>query len=255
MTLIVAFNCVDGAVIAADSMLTVSNGGIATGHHHARKVHILPDNHVFAFAGDQGQADRFRIMAAGGTNHALQVPHPLDYGLLLTENIIKQFRATGIDAVGVDSVIAFPCDGSVSCCAFIGMLQPWLLDQDHFFIALGSGKQMADPFLRFLLDIFSPTQPSVREAVFLATWTLQHTINTNPGGVAGPIRMVILEHSPIGFSARELSADEIGDQQQAIADAEAKLRDWRSVISGTKVIDESQGSAAPAPPPAMPATP
>ena len=123
--------------------------------------------------------------------------------------------------------------------------------QEHYFVALGSGKQMADPFLRFLLDIFSPTQPSVREAIFLATWVLQHTINTNAGGVAGPIRMVVLERTASAFSAREFSPDEIGEQQ-AIADAEAALREWRSVIAGTKSVTEASGAREPEPPPTMP---
>lgn len=253
MTLIVAFSCTDGAVIAADSMLTASNGTLATGHHHGRKVHILPDQHVFAFAGDQGQAERFRVMASMSTARAASGPHALDYGLLLTQNIVAQFQATGIGgAINLNAVLAYPHGNSVSVCAFMGPLQPWLLDRDHYFVALGSGKQMADPFLRFLLDIFSPTQPSVRESVFLAAWTLQHTINTNPGGVAGPIRMVVVEHAAGAFGARELSHDEIGEQQQAITDAEAKLRDWRSVIAGTKSDTEAAGTRAPEMPPAMP---
>jgi hypothetical protein len=152
----------------------------------------------------------------------------------------------------MNAVLAYPHGAVMSVCAFMGPLQPWLLDQYHYFVALGSGKQMADPFLRFLLDIFSPTQPTVREAVFLGTWALQHTINTNPGGVAGPIRMVVVEQVAGAFLARELPPDEIGEQQQAIADAEAKLRDWRSVIAGTKTVTEAAGAKEPEPPPTMP---
>ena len=253
MTLIVAFACTDGAVVAADSMLTANMGALATGHHHGRKVHILPDHHVFAFAGDQGQAERFRVMASANTARAAAGPHALDYGLFLTQNIVAQFNSTGIgNTINMNAVLAYTHGKAMSVCAFMGLLQPWLLDQYHYFVALGSGKQMADPFLRFLLDIFSPTQPSVREAVFLATWTLQHTINTNPGGVAGPIRIVVVEQAAGAFSARELSPDEIGEQQQAITDAEAKLRDWRSVIAGTKSVTEAAGTQEPAPPPTMP---
>jgi 20S proteasome alpha/beta subunit len=252
MTLIVAFACKDGAVIAADSMLTVGMAGVATCHHHGRKVHILPDHHVFAFAGDQGQADRFRAMASRNTSNANAGSHALEYALSLTEDIVAQFNTTGIaNHIDVEVVIAYPYGHAMSVCAFTGALQPRLLDQDHFFIALGSGKQMADPFLRFLLDIFSPKQPNVREGVFLATWTLQHTIDTNPGGIAGPIRIVVVEQAANAFSARELSTDEIGEQQQAIADAEGALRDWRSVIAGTKCLTEGAGARGSVPPPTM----
>jgi len=72
----------------------------------------------------------------------------------------------------------------------------------------------------------------VREAVFLSTWTIDHVIRTNPGGVAGPIRMALLEVKNGIASARELSATEIGEQEQAIASAAKVLRDWRDLISG-----------------------
>ena len=252
MTLVVAFACTDGAVIAADSMLTPGMGGLATGHHHARKVRILADHHVFAFAGDIGRAERFRILADGRTAEAATCAHALDHGLLLTKKIMEQFNDTGIEsAIDLDAVLAFPHGTGISVCAFMGLLQPWLLDPDHHFVALGSGKQMADPFLRFLLDLFSPTHPSVREAVFLATWTLQHTIRTNPGGVAGPIRIVVVDRISGAFTARELSDDEIGEQEQAIADAVAKLSDWRSVIAGTARA-EASSAQQPEPPPRLP---
>ena len=63
MTVVVVFNCVDGVVIAADSMITPSIGGINVGHHHGRKIEVLAGPQLFAFAGDQGQGARFRVMA------------------------------------------------------------------------------------------------------------------------------------------------------------------------------------------------
>ena len=54
MTVVVTFYCPDGIVIAADSMITPSMGGINVGHHHGRKIELLPGPQVFAFAGDQG---------------------------------------------------------------------------------------------------------------------------------------------------------------------------------------------------------
>jgi len=69
-------------------------------------------------------------------------------------------------------------------------------------VALGSGKMSADPFLRFLTDVFcGGVQPKVRDAVFLAAWTVQHAIDTTPGGVAGPIRVATFEPDLLGTSA------------------------------------------------------
>ena len=63
MTVAIGFYCHDGIVLGADSMLTPSMGGINVGHHKGEKVHLLAGNQLFAFAGDQGQAARFQIMA------------------------------------------------------------------------------------------------------------------------------------------------------------------------------------------------
>ena len=38
MTVVIAFHCSDGVVIAADSMLTPNMGGINVGHHHGKKL-------------------------------------------------------------------------------------------------------------------------------------------------------------------------------------------------------------------------
>lgn len=244
MTVVVAFYCTDGVVVASDSMLTPVMGQIATGHHSGRKVHLLSNDQIFAFAGDQGQADRFRVLADAQNPLNFVNSHPIEYPLVVTQSIIQQFAATGIgEAIGVNTILAFNCQHGHQCCAFMGKLQPWLLDADHFYVALGSGKQMADPFLRFLTDVLCPKQPTVREAVFLATWTIDHVIRTNPGGVAGPIRIALLDANIAPASCRELTATEIGEQEQAVASASKVLRDWRDLISGRV----EQGTSPPPP--------
>jgi hypothetical protein len=131
-------------------------------------------------------------------------------------------------------------------------MQPRLLDIDHFYLALGSGKLSADPFLRFLVDTFCQSgQPTVREGVFLATWTVQHVIDVNPGGVAGPIRVAVVEATSEGYVARELPDAEIGEHQQAVESARDALRDWRRSIGGQSAV-AAEGVPQP---PAAPASP
>ena len=208
-------------------------GQIATGHNKGKKVHVVPDEQIFAFAGDQGQAERFKLLAENAGPHLAASPHPMDYAILITQNMVNQFTQTGIgNSINLNTILAFVHNNRHVCCAFMGLLQPWILDADHYYVALGSGKQMADPFLRFLTDVFCTKQPSVREAVFMATWTIDHVIRTNPGGVAGPIRIAVIENGNGKLVSRELSSTEIGEQEQAITSAAQALRDWRDVISG-----------------------
>jgi hypothetical protein len=144
-------------------------------------------------------------------------------------------------------------DDAAHCCAFLGRVQPWLLDSDHFYIALGSGKLSADPFLRFLVDIFCSGPPTVREAIFLTTWTIQHVIDTNPGGVAGPIRIAVLEKIRADWAARELPDDEISEHKEAVVSAGDALRRWRDAVgSGVPTEDVP---APPEPPPSQPPPP
>jgi hypothetical protein len=244
MTVVVAFHCNDGVVIAADSMITPSVGGLSVGHHHGMKLATLAGPQLFAFAGDQGQAARFRTMADGSHGLIPQVGHPLDYAIAISQSIVGQLQSTGIavQMINTNTILAFEKGGRHHCCVFEGPLQPRFLDPDHFYVALGSGKLSADPFLRFLADIFcaNNVQPSVREGIFLATWAVQHVIDTNPGGVAGPIRVATFQPTAAGtFEARNLPDDEIAEHQQAIESAAHALRTWRDQLQSGKAAEDA----------------
>jgi hypothetical protein len=233
MTVVVAFLCTDGVVIGADSMLSSNVGGIPLAHHKGRKVHILSGHQVFAYSGDLGLGDRFRMLAETGSAHIAGKQLPLDYGLLLTQGAMKQFAATQVGKIDLNAVLAFPHNNIAQCCAFMGdRIQPRLLDPHHFYVALGSGRVAAEPFLRFLYEVFCQgRQPPLREAIFLTTWALHYTIETIPGGVSDPIYVGVLETDTANqLVARELSQDDIQEHLVAIQDARRSLRDWRDSL-------------------------
>jgi 20S proteasome alpha/beta subunit len=250
MTVVVAIFCSDGVVIAADSMITPSIGGISVGHHHGMKISVLAGQQLFAFAGDQGQSDRVRIMADGGHATIAGRAHAIDYPLAITQGIVQQFQNTGIaNAINTNPILSFVHQDKYVCCVFEGAMQPRLLDAAHYYVAVGSGKLSADPFLRFVTDVFcNGSQPSVAEGVFLAAWTVQHVIDVNPGGVAGPIRVGVLREEGGAKLARLLNNTEIAEHQQAVESAVSALRQWRDSMRGIAVVDEvlPEQPAAPA---------
>jgi len=250
MTVGIGFYCHDGIVIGADSMLTPSIGGLSVGHHKGQKVHLLAGEQIFAFAGDQGQGARFQIMADGSHALAATVVHPIDYALALTNSLVAQFQQGGIapNSIGVNTLLGFAHAGHAHLCVFEGALQPRLLDASHYYTALGSGKLSADPFLRFLVDIFCVSgPPSVSEATLLTTWAIQHVIDTNPGGVAGPIKIAILEESSAGnWVGRQLTQNEIDEHLQAVESGMDALRAWRASLSTT-----GPGTPGTPPPPTL----
>lgn len=256
MTVAIAFLCADGVVIAADSMLTPSLGNLNIGHHTGVKVYVLPGPQIFAFAGDQGQAGRFKVIAETSAPNAAMAPHPILYPIALSQALMQQLQSTGIatNQTNVNTFLGFLHAGNCYCSAFEGWMQPRLLDQHHYYAALGSGKLSADPFLRFVTDTFcQPGQPpGVHLATFLAVWVVQHVIDVNPGGVAGPIRVAVFERdAAANFTARELPSAEIATHVQAIDDAGQALRDWRQAIqSGAAAGNVPPAPAPPAGPPA-----
>ena len=66
-------------------------------------------------------------------------------------------------------------DGSIYC-----------LDENLPYVTAGSGKINADPFIRFIWDVFWPEPghlPPLREAIFAAYWTVQMNIEYQSTGV------------------------------------------------------------------------
>ena len=241
MTVVVTFYCTDGVVVAADSMLTSRMGNLNVAHHTGKKVHILDGRQLFAFAGDHGQGDRFRIRADRNHTQIVNAQHPIDHAIGVSRAMVSEFNSTGIgNQIDLATVLAYPHGDSYICCVFEGIIQPRLLDNNHFYSAFGIGKLSADPFLRFLVDVFCQRgKPSVREAVFLATWAIEHVIRTTPGGVAGPIRIGVLERNKENhLVARELPDSEIDEHRQATESAIGALRNWRDTIqSGDGVVE------------------
>lgn len=110
MTVVVAFYCSDGVVVASDSMLTPSMGQIATGHNTGRKVHVLSNTQIFAFAGDHGQAERFRIVVNGQNPIDHITEHAINYPLAISANLVQQYTSTGIgDSINLNIILAFNC--------------------------------------------------------------------------------------------------------------------------------------------------
>jgi len=250
MTVVVGFCCRDGVVIAADSMITPSMGNMAVGHHHGQKIFARNGNQIFAFSGDQGLAMRALYVTEQNPPSLAKHVHPLLYAHSIFASAQAFFAQTGVNVLQLNlaNLLAFDFDNTPQCCLFGsgGSYQPMLLDHNNFYVAIGSGKQFADPFLRFVVDTLCVNgQPSVSDARFLATWVVQHVIETNPGGVAGPIRMAVLSRTQKGtLSAVELPADDIQEHLEAIKEAGSVLRDWRA---GKFVATPGPESAVPTP--------
>jgi 20S proteasome alpha/beta subunit len=252
MTVVVAFLCSDGAVIAADSMVTTSIGGEISGEHTAKKVAALADGRLMGWAGDLDLGLRFQAVMHNH-RHDPSWQAAMDHAISISRTAIQHYQQTGLKfPLGITTAVAFEHAGEGQCCIFQNNMQPLMLHPESlFYIALGTGKVAADPFLRFLVDIFCKSKrPTVSEARFLATWAVAYTITSQPG-VGEPIRVVTLERDGKGFIAKELGDTEIDEHRQAIRAAEQSMRTWRDSLQ--KPPPPSEGLPdfpVPPPPPA-----
>ena len=91
------------------------------------------------------------------------------------------------------SLVAIPIKGRPCLFQFDDTGVPEQATEELPFVALGSGQQIADPFLAFLRKIlWKDRQPTLAEGRLIAAWTVRHVAETNPGGVALPLQMASL---------------------------------------------------------------
>jgi hypothetical protein len=100
--------------------------------------------------------------------------------------------------------------------------QPEFKQDKLFFVSMGSGQGLADPFLAFVSRVlWKNTLPDIRLGRFGLYWALNHTINRAPGFVGGPIRMAVLSKINNRWSAYESADDQ--EATEFIAAIEARI--------------------------------
>ena len=239
MTLIIGIKCSDGIVMGADGAATLGRPGQPTVIQPVTKLHVAPSQLIVGFSGHVGLAQLCQsnfeqlweesIRNQSATRSELQRKL---YDAISPEaqRVLSQSAPFGNHAVSIaliHSLVAAPVDGHTELiqCDYPTMAE--FATDDLPYVAIGSGQPLADPFLAFIRRIFWPdTPPRLAQGVFAAVWTLQHTIEVNPGGVADPIQIMTLTYDKTGTpSARLLTPEELVEHRQMIAEAEQHLRD------------------------------
>ena len=121
--------------------------------------------------------------------------------------------------------------------------QPEIKEGRLFFVSMGSGQILADPFLAFVSRVlWKNTLPTVADAKFGVYWVLEHTIKLAPGGVGRPIRMATLSQMEGKWVASELQSD------SQVAEYIAELEEYIGKFPHNR-IDTAAPSVPPSPPP------
>ena len=242
MTVLIGVLCENGVVIGADSSATSyfpmgSSGQVRTIEQYYEKIEIIDDQVILAGTGSMGLGQRFYEVVKnswrGGEFKKLN--SAVDYGKRLSVLGINDFQETGLKVGNYGALAAFPTKGTPTLCELsLSDFQPELKTNRLWYVAMGGGQPIADPFLGFIREIFwEEGAPSRQEGVFAVTWVLEHVIDLKPGGVKGPPHIATLFPNSKGIhEARLLSPEEISEHQQSVADAKEHLRGFRENISG-----------------------
>jgi len=249
MTLIIGIKCSDGIVMGADGAATLGAMGQCTIRQAKKKLDIIKEKVIVGTSGPVGLGQRIRgeieILWEKKEFSGSKIRKPFDAMTVIRnkmwEHVGPELNAAGIarpalgDIASLDvlcfTLVALPVLGKPCLFQFDQQCAPEEATDDLPFVAIGSGRLIADPFLAFLRRIFwSNNQPTVADGIFATYWTLDHAIRTHPGGVADPKQIVILERKDTDWEARELLDDQLSEHAEAITEAENSLAGFREAL-------------------------
>jgi hypothetical protein len=190
-----------------------------------------------AGTGQIGAGQRFTaaVDAAWSANAFGKAHTPTEFGKVLCSVGRTDFASTGMNHGSFGALAAFPVRGTLCLCELaVTDFQPELKTKDMWFVSMGSGQPITDPFLGMMRRVFfsGGQQPSVKEGLFLMTWALQHTIELNPGGINGPPQIATLMPNEKGEpEARILTDDELEEHKNSVDAAEKHLSKYREILN------------------------
>lgn len=240
MTLIIGIRCSDGVVVGADGAVTFGTIGHATIIQPSSKLYTLPGNIILGVSGAIGIGQQVteevtRLYDANGLSGRTPVEVGRAIGLAMWERVFKlRFEAAAVTGRVLGSAAAQ--DALCATLVALPVGERAELMQVNYeglaevqtaqlpFVSIGSGQEIADPFLAFLRRVyFRDAPPSTDLATLCVLWTLSHATDCHPGGVAKPITIVRLSREEGKWVTRTLGGPDLAEHHAHIAAAEKSL--------------------------------
>jgi len=232
VTILVGVRCTDGVVIGADSVATSAIGPEPLVQLPSNdKIRIFGGRVIMAATGAVGLSQRLmtHVEQAIG-NKVLDKPLHECTGEI-SARFVGDCNKTGVprrghEGLGFGALMAAVVQGEPRLIEFDTVGFQSEIKQDQlFFVSMGSGQVLADPFLAFVVRVlWKGTIPTVDQAKFGVYWTLSHTIRLAAGGVGAPIRMAVLRKAGPNWNAVKVDDDQ--EAEQFITDIEAHIAEF-----------------------------
>ena len=221
MTLLVGIRCSDGVVVAADQAVTFGDGARPTISHRACKIEVVQNAVIVAGTGQVGmkqrlveRVDQLWAVQPGKLECIKAGKTPIEICNTICSEMVNSFATTKANMGVFGALVAFPHSKSGSqLCEFATTdFQPELKDKGTWFVSMGSGQSLADPYLAFMKHVYwQDGMPKMEHALFAATWVMVMSITVAPGQVALPIDIAVLTDK----TARMLSAEQVSVHMEA----------------------------------------
>jgi 20S proteasome alpha/beta subunit len=249
LTVLVGVRCTDGVVIGCDSIATSSMGQFPLIHlPFDGKIKLFPGNVIVACTGSIGFAQRLHehidaaIKGNVFSNFASRDCTNNISKRFITELVNSMAQMGGPNGIGFGALVAAHLkDGPLLAEFGTSDFQPEIKTEKLFFVSMGSGQMLADPFLAFVSKVlWKSKMPTVDEAKLGVYWVLDHTVKLAPGKVGPPIRVATLRMTDGKWIAAEQDTQEFA---QYVEELENHIG---------KFIRAPVEDAAANPPPAVP---
>lgn len=229
MTAIVGILCQTGVVLGTDSSATFGSGRIHTIEQPTQKLSIIGDSVVFAGTGQLGLGQRFQAIVKKSWEDGIFNKTAMEIAKYLSRATIEDFGYTYAPKEGYGALVAFPAEKTFHLCEFaVADFQPEFKSDVLWYASLGVTQHITDSFLALMREVFWKTgPPTLSDGEFVATWTLDHAIEVNVGGVKGPIQLAVLGPDSKGrLRAKQLSEAYLGEHRQNIKGAKEALLNY-----------------------------
>lgn len=241
MTLLVGVLCSDGIVVAADSAMTFGQGpGQFTISHQARKIDIVSNQVIVAGTGQVGLGQRFaaKVKELWAANRLRGTE--VDACRIIAEETLKDFSTTATQRGSFGALVAFPKSQTFHLCEFAAAdMQPELKTKKAWFVSMGSGQSLADPYLALMRTVFwSKGPPNVEDGKFAAVWVVQHVLKAAPGFVGPPIDVAVLKKDGGDFRATFVDDDDLQEHLGYVEDADRHFGAWKRAEEAVEEIPE-----------------
>lgn len=254
MTVIVGARCSDGIVVGTDSISTSANGRSPLIQVRSDdKIRVVRDKAIVVGTGSIGLAQRFEHLVGRAFDGGVFERCCHDCLCSVAAEVREDFGRSGVHfapqghGYGFGAMVAAPIAGEAELVEFNAFdLQPERKTSLRYWVSMGSGQALADPFLAFISRVFwNDRVPTVASATVGVCWALEHAIQHAPGGVGLPLRIAVLRREEGNWRARILTDDELQEPRQHISEIEGRITRYARDGMGS-------GSAPTSRPPAPP---